>query len=249
MAAGAVAAWRVPPDRHITWLLVCSQQGSSPGTVTIQTSTPPNYVVPYSASVLWLCLSLCCRSDLFFTLPRRLKAGLSGQVLFFNKSNSHTLRDTHGNVKIIVGRNGWKDTKYLDMAPVSGAQQLRLQPPKQLQEEVWAEWRAEHKQQLQKQQQQEEEAAAAAAKLAASTNGKNVPASAAAVASSSAAQQQQQHVMDPQLEGVLGQPSASCGISDGDWYLVQLPPLPADCYELNLVFSDEAGNAYDNNDR
>jgi hypothetical protein len=43
---------------------------------------------------------------------------------------------------------------------------------------------------------------------------------------------------------------ASCSIDEGssDWLLVQLPHLPADCYEINFVFCDAAGTAYDNND-
>lgn len=43
---------------------------------------------------------------------------------------------------------------------------------------------------------------------------------------------------------------ASCSIDDGssDWLMVQLPPLTGDAYEVNFVFCDAAGTAYDNND-
>jgi hypothetical protein len=43
---------------------------------------------------------------------------------------------------------------------------------------------------------------------------------------------------------------ASCSIDDGssDWLVVQLPPLTSDCYEINFVFCDASGTAYDNND-
>jgi hypothetical protein len=41
---------------------------------------------------------------------------------------------------------------------------------------------------------------------------------------------------------------ATTGLSaaSGDWFVAQLPRLPHSCYEVNCVFSDEAGSTYDN---
>jgi hypothetical protein len=79
-------------------------------------------------------------SSLFFTVPRRLKAGAAGQVLFFNKSNSHTLCDVHRPLKVTFGVNGWQGMQELQLQPVEQVQQLQLQHLQQLPQQVEEVW-------------------------------------------------------------------------------------------------------------
>ncbi|WIA18323.1 hypothetical protein OEZ85_009788 [Tetradesmus obliquus] len=160
-------------------------------------------------------------ADLFFTVPRRLKAGASGQLLFLNKHNSHTLADVPGGVTLTMGFNGWKDTQTLPMQPAGEVQRLRLQPPQQ------------------QQQQQQGLALSDSEQQHAGTQHSTLSNSSGNSSKADGCERQQ---------AVRKQPVASTGLSaaSGDWFVVQLPHLPASCYEVNFVFSDEAGATYDN---
>ncbi|KAF6258831.1 Alpha/Beta hydrolase protein [Scenedesmus sp. NREL 46B-D3] len=225
-------------------------------------------------------------NELFFTIPRRLKAGMPGQLLFFNRRNSHTLAGARGGLKMIVGSNGWQHTQHLQMKLAGEVQRPELKEPQQLREQVLDGWRAEYRgtqeEQLRQQEQEFQHRMATERDRLAAARAATAAAAAAAAAAGSAgggesgvggvAQQEQQlrewqqHLDDqerqwwarpplapavsPQIQSVLYQQPASCSIGEGssDWLLVQLPPLPADAYEINFVFCDAAGTAYDNND-
>ena len=100
-----------------------------------------------------------CGNELVFTLPRRLKAGLSGQLLYFNRALSPTLSmlPREAGIAVTVGMDGWNSTTLLPMTPVDVLAPLRVLPPAHLQVEVWESWRqeqlavllAEHEQKLQ----------------------------------------------------------------------------------------------------
>jgi hypothetical protein len=97
------------------------------------------------------------QNELFFTVPRRLKAGVSGQLLFFNRRNSHTLQGVRGGLKMIVGRNGWESTQHLPMKFAGEVQRTDLKEPQQLREQVLDGWRAEYRTVQEEQMRQQEQ--------------------------------------------------------------------------------------------
>lgn len=169
---------------------------------------------------------------LFFTVPRRLKPELPGQVMFVNKQRSHPLAGVAGGIKLIIGRDGWQDTQQLLMTTVSHVQHAQVQPPKDLQEQVLQQWQQEYREQLRLQEEQRQrllEAERAEARRrqleAASSSGDGGDRDAAPAATASQGnegavtlqlnsqqlqQQQQQHPqIEPTLQRILDQPVVS----------------------------------------
>ncbi|KAF8061885.1 ybbA [Scenedesmus sp. PABB004] len=219
--------------------------------------------------------------ELFFTLPRRLKAGLAGrQLLFFNRRNSHPLAgfSADAGVKLVVGRNGWRHATKLSMTPTWARAAPAVSPPKALQGEVWDAWRAEHvaaheeawlreQREAWEAQQRDTQARLAheesEARSRAAAGGKGAAAAAATAAAAAAAARAAAatatfsppapppppHPIDPALLSTLEQPTAPVSIAGmgGEWWVVALPELPGDAYEINFVFADEAESTFDNN--
>lgn len=194
---------------------------------------------------------------LFCSSPRRLKAGLAGQLLFFNRAASIPLAPLPGDagVQMLMGVNGWQYSTRLRMTPVQQLQALTLAPPQPLAAEVVAEWKEEHRQQqllLALQQEQLRQQQRQQRKLAQERSGSG--AGGGAAGPSAAAGEPAPAVISivddvaPLLRAILDQPPASCSIDcgGGDWWVAELPQLPADAYEINAVFSDAAEQTWDN---
>lgn len=133
-------------------------------------------------------------------------------------------------VKMVMGVNSWQNTTQLTMVPASQVQQLQLQPPQHLLEAALQDWQQQMQQELAQRGTAESATSAAQSSSSSSSSGGGLA---------------------PALQSVLQRPAASCGVGewdDGDWWVVQLPQLPADCYQVDAVFCDEFGAVYDNND-
>lgn len=76
------------------------------------------------------------------TSPPQLCAGSEGQLLFFNRMASSTLsRLPQGTrVKVSMGYDGWQGVQKLELEPLASGLTHHMDPPAQLQQEVFQQW-------------------------------------------------------------------------------------------------------------
>lgn len=76
------------------------------------------------------------------TSPGQLAAGTEGQLLFFNRLASGPLsRLPQGTgVKVVMGHDGWQQTQKLELVPLASGLRHHMDPPAQLQQEVFEQW-------------------------------------------------------------------------------------------------------------
>jgi hypothetical protein len=76
------------------------------------------------------------------TCPAQLTAGKEGQVLFFNRAASSSLSQLPQGtrVKVTLGVDGWQQVQQLELEPLGAGLHYHLDPPAQLQQEVFEAW-------------------------------------------------------------------------------------------------------------
>lgn len=76
------------------------------------------------------------------TSPGQLVAGVEGQLLFFNRSASSSLRNTPRGrpMKVTMGVDGWQQAQQLQLEPLQTGLHHHIDPPAALQQEVFEAW-------------------------------------------------------------------------------------------------------------
>jgi DNA segregation ATPase FtsK/SpoIIIE-like protein len=76
------------------------------------------------------------------TWPPQLQADAEGQMLFFNRSLSPTLSKLPPGtgIRVTLGLNGWQLPTQLSLQPLSVLTQHHIEPPGELQREVFEKW-------------------------------------------------------------------------------------------------------------
>ena len=166
------------------------------------------------------------RDKLYFTMPRRLKAG-SPAVVFLNRRLS-PLPAADGGLKLRWGVNGFQEPQTVPMMQCKQLQSFNTVDSPALalirHEEEGDGQRQKQQDQQQQQAQQDDDRGRA--------------------------QEADGVVSDTQSVGskaaIVGSPISVPGLQS-DWWAAAIPALPTHAYELNFVFSDGPGLCWDNN--